>query len=291
MQLFIYVLIFPFLWLISKLPFPLLYFLSDITYVLVYNVFSYRKKVVLGNLKLAFPENSKAKNEAIARTFYKHLCDMVFESIKSISISEEEIKKRFQFKNLSVFSDLEKKDKSAILILGHYGNWEWIFILQTFIKHTGYGVYKQLKNKYFDRLVKQIRAKYNTYLITTKETINVLNNVNNNGELTASGFISDQSPRKNKAFHWQKFMGVKVPVYTGAEMLAKKLNHAVIYTKISKVKRGHYQCEFELITADPQSIPDYNITDQFLKRLEQQIRDEPAYYLWTHKRWKHKEHD
>ncbi|NEV93366.1 lipid A biosynthesis acyltransferase [Psychroflexus sp. YR1-1] len=288
MQLLIYVLIYPFLWLISKLPFPLIYLLSDLVYVLVYNLFAYRKKVVLDNLKLAFPDYSKSEHEAIARKFYKHLCDLIFESIKSISMSKAEIDKRFKFEGLSIFSDLERQNKSAIIILGHYGNWEWIFILQTFINHKGYGVYKQLKNKYFDRLVKRIRAKYDTYLITTKETVHVLNEVTEKGELTVSGFISDQSPKKDKAFHWQEFMGVEVPVYTGAEMLAKRLDHAVVYARISKLKRGHYNCKFELITDEPKSIPDYEITDHFLKLLEEQIREEPAYYLWTHKRWKHR---
>ncbi|SDG57151.1 lysophospholipid acyltransferase family protein [Psychroflexus sediminis] len=288
MQLLIYVLIYPFLWLISKLPFQLIYLLSDLVYVLVYNLFAYRKKVVMDNLKLAFPDYSKSEHEAIAKKFYKHLCDMIFESIKSISMSKAEVEKRFKFENLSVFSDLERKNKSAIIILGHYGNWEWIFILQTFINHKGYGVYKQLKNKYFDRLVKRIRAKYDTYLITTKETVHVLNKVTAKGELTVSGFISDQSPKKDKAFHWQEFMGVEVPVYTGAEMLAKRLDHAVVYARISKLKRGYYKCQFELITDEPKSIPNYEITDHFLKLLEEQIREEPAYYLWTHKRWKHR---
>ncbi|GAA0758005.1 lysophospholipid acyltransferase family protein [Psychroflexus lacisalsi] len=288
MQLLIYVIVYPFLWVISKLPFKLIYILSDAVYILVYNVFAYRKKVVVNNLKLAFPDYSKSQHEAIAKKFYKHLCDMIFEAIKSISISKEEAEKRFQLENLSIFSELEKKNKSAVLILGHYGNWEWIFILQTFINHKGYGIYKRLKNKYFDRLVKRIRAKYDTYLITTKETVKVLNEVNAKGELTVSGFISDQSPKRDKAFHWQEFMGVEVPVYTGAEMMAKKLDHAVVFTKISKVKRGHYKCSFELITDQPKLIPDYKITDQFLTLLEKQIHEEPAYYLWTHKRWKHR---
>ncbi|MBZ9786300.1 lysophospholipid acyltransferase family protein [Psychroflexus sp. CAK57W] len=288
MQLLIYVLVYPFLWLISILPFKLIYLLSDIVYVLVYNLFAYRKKVVIENLRLAFPDYSKSQHEAIAKKFYKHLCDMVFESIKSISISKEEAEKRFQFEGLSIFSDLEQKNKSAILILGHYGNWEWIFVLQEFINHKGYGVYKQLKNKYFDRLVRNIRAKYDSYLITTKETVNRLDEVNARGELTASGFISDQSPKIDKAFHWQDFMGVNVPVYTGAEMLAKKLDHAVVFVKISKVKRGYYKCVFELITDEPKAIPDYQITDHFLTLLEKQIREKPAYYLWTHKRWKHR---
>ncbi|MBQ0740274.1 lipid A biosynthesis acyltransferase, partial [Aquimarina celericrescens] len=108
---------------------------SDAVYILVYNVFAYRKKVVVNNLKLAFPDYSKSQHEAIAKKFYKHLCDMIFEAIKSISISKEEAEKRFQLENLSIFSELEKKNKSAVLILGHYGNWEWIFILQTFINH------------------------------------------------------------------------------------------------------------------------------------------------------------
>lgn len=288
MQLLIYVLVYPLVWLISKLPFKVIYFLSDLVYIFVYNLFAYRKKVVINNLRLAFPDYSKSKHEAIAKTFYQHLCDMIFESIKSISMSEAEIRKRFKLGDLSVFSELESKNKSVILILGHYGNWEWIFILQTFINHKGYGIYKRLKNKYFDRLVKRIRAKYNTQLITTKETVSVLNKVTEKGELAASGFISDQSPKKEKAFHWQEFMGIKVPVYTGAEMLAKRLDHAVVYTRISKVKRGHYKCSFELITDKPKLIPNYEITDLFLRLLEEQIREEPAYYLWTHKRWKHR---
>lgn len=288
MQLLIYVLVYPLLWLISKLPFQLIYLLSDGIYFLVYNLFAYRKKVVLDNLELAFPEYTKSQHEAIAKKFYKHLCDMVVESIKSISMSKEEAKKRFKFEGLSIFSDLEQKNKSAILILGHYGNWEWIFVLQEFINHKGYGVYKQLKNKYFDRLVRDIRAKYDSYLITTKETVKTLNKVNAKGDLTASGFISDQSPKIDKAHHWQDFMGINVPVYTGAEMLAKKLDHAVVFVKISKVKRGYYTCKFELITDEPKLIPDYEITDRFLTVLENQIREEPAYYLWTHKRWKHR---
>ncbi|QSS97120.1 lysophospholipid acyltransferase family protein [Psychroflexus sp. ALD_RP9] len=288
MQLLIYVLLYPFLWLISKLPFRLIYILSDIVYALVYNIFAYRKKVVIKNLELAFPDKSKSEHELIAKKFYKHLCDVIFESIKSISITEKELHKRFIIEDTSLFNELEKNNKSAILMLAHYGNWEWIFILQTIINHKGYGVYKRLKNKYFDRLVKSIRAKYNTQLITTKETINTLNKVNDKGELSLSGFISDQSPKKDKAFHWQKFMGIEVPVYTGAEMLAKKLDHAVVFCKISKLCRGHYSCSFQLITKQPKTVPDYQITDQFLELVEQQIYEEPAYYLWTHKRWKHR---
>ncbi len=288
MQLLIYILVYPWLWIISKLPFPLLYALSDFFFLIFYSGFGYRKKVVLENLKLALPDLSEKQRRNIAKKFYHHLCDVIFESIKSISITEDELKKRFKFENLELFESLESKDKSAIVIMGHYGNWEWIFILQRYVNHKGYGVYKQLKNKYFDRLVKRLRARYNTQLITTKTTIKILNDANSQGELTVSGFISDQSPKKDKAFHWNKFMGINVPVYTGAEMLAKKLDHAVVFARIEKPKRGNYVCKFQLITDEPQQIPDYKITDQMLHLLEQQIYEAPEFYLWTHKRWKHR---
>lgn len=288
MQLLIYILVYPWLWIISKLPFPLLYALSDLIFLILYSGFGYRKKVVLENLKLALPDLSEQERHDIAKKFYHHLCDVIFESIKSISISEAELKKRFKFENLELFKNFESKHKSAIIMMGHYGNWEWIFILQRYISHNGYGVYKQLKNKYFDRLVKRLRARYNTQLITTKTTIKILNDVNSSGELTVSGFISDQSPKKDKAFHWNEFMGINVPVYTGAEMLAKKLDHAVVFARIEKPKRGHYICKFQLITDEPQQLADYKITDQMLHLLEQQIYEAPEYYLWTHKRWKHR---
>ena len=289
MQFLAYILIYPFLWLISILPFRLLYCISDGIFVLLYHVFGYRKKVVYGNLNLVFPEKSEKEIKRIAKVFYHHLCDMIVESIKSLTISEAEMKKRYVFTNIELVQNIENQNRSIILMCGHYGSWEWIFILQTYIKSRGNAVYKQLANKYFDKLVKRIRAKYNSYLITTKDIIPTLIEQKEQGILSVNGFASDQSPKPNKAFHWQKFLGVKVPVHTGAEMLAKKLDMAVVFFTVKKVKRGYYQTTFETITLNPKDFKDYEITDLFLKLLETQIYKAPEYYLWTHKRWKHRD--
>ncbi len=289
MQFLAYIIIFPFLWLISILPFKLLYAFSDILYVFIYKVFGYRKKIVKENLYLVFPNKSKEEIDRITKTFYHHFCDMMVESIKSLTISEAEMKKRFVFTNLEEIHKIEKANKSIVLMCGHYASWEWIFILQKYIKHKGYAVYKRLANRYFDRLVKRIRAKYNSYLITTKETIPILTEAKNRGELTINGFISDQSPKVNKAFHWNDFMGIKVPIHTGAEMLAKKLDMAVVFLRVKKLKRGYYETTFETITLNPNEYKDYQITDLFLKLVEKQIHQAPEYYLWTHKRWKHRD--
>ena len=288
MQLVAYILIYPILWCVSILPFRLLYAVSDLLYILIYHVFGYRKKTVTENLKLVFPEKSDLEIKIIRKKFYHHLCDMVLESIKSMNISLESMQKRYTFKNLDIITDFEKQNKSIVLMCAHYGSWEWIFVLQTYIGHRGYGIYKRLQNKYFDRLVKSVRARYNSYLITTKETFSTLENAKKNGILCISGFASDQSPKKDKAHHWNEFMGIKVPVHTGAEMMAKQLDMPVVFFSVERKKRGYYEATFQTLAENPNDSKGYEITDAFLKLVENQIHEAPEYYLWTHKRWKHR---
>ncbi|MDN3666861.1 lysophospholipid acyltransferase family protein [Algibacter miyuki] len=287
MQLIAYIILYPFLWLISILPFRLLYVLSDGVYIIIYHIIGYRKKVVTHNLKLAFPNKTDQEITLIQKKFYHHLCDMILEAIKSISISEAEMKQRYVFTNVEEVHKLEKENKSIILLMGHYASWEWIFILQAHVNHKGYAVYKKLSNKYFDALIKRIRAKYNSHLITTKETVPTLLRAKVNNELTFNGFVFDQSPKAEKAIHWQNFMGIKAPVHVGAETLAKRLDMATMFLKVKKIKRGYYEATFYDVIKNPKEYKNYEITDAALKRVEEQIYEAPEFYLWTHKRWKH----
>ena len=287
MQFLVYILVYPLLWIISILPFRILYFLSDCFYILAYYIIGYRKKVVLDNLKLSFPEKSEQDLLLIRKRFYHHLCDMMFEAIKSITISEAEMQKRYIFTNVEEIHKLEKENRSIVLFMGHYASWEWIFILQTHIKHKGYAVYKRLSNRYFDALVKRIRAQYNSHLITTKETFPTLIKAKKNNELTLNGFVFDQSPKLHKAIYWQDFMGKEVPVHVGAEILAKRLDMVTLFLKVKKVKRGYYEADFTDIIRNAKDYKDFDITDIYLKRVEDQIKEAPEYYFWTHKRWKH----
>lgn len=289
MQFLAYILIYPFFWLISMLPFRLLYALSDCFYILAYYIIGYRKKTVRENLNLIFPDKTEKEITAISKKFYHHLCDMILESIKSLTISEKQIKKRFTFTNIEELSQHENNNRSVVLMCAHYSSWEWVFVLQTYLKSKGYAVYKRLANKYFDRLIKGIRAKYNSHLITTKETIPILIKSKRDGELTINGFASDQSPKPNKAFHWSEFMGIKVPVHTGAEMLAKKLDMSVVFFGVKRIKRGYYETTFTTIAKNPKEFENYKITDAFTRLVEEQINEAPEYYLWTHKRWKHRD--
>ena len=291
MHFLVYILVYPLLWLISILPFRLLYFVSDGVYVLLYYVIRYRKKTVSDNLKLVFPEKSENEISIIRKKFYKHLCDMFLEMAKTMTISEKALKKRFKILNPEEFKRLESLNKSVILIFGHYASWEWSVVLQNYINFKGLAVYKKLANRHFDKLVRDIRSKFGTSLISTKETINVINDNENNNIKSITGFLSDQSPRLTKDVYWSHFMGINVPCYTGAERLAKKLDLTTAYLKVTKVKRGFYEAEIITLAENPKEYSDHQLTDMFLREVEKQIYETPEYYFWTHKRWKHRGKD
>lgn len=291
MQFLVYLIVYPLLWLISKLPFRLLYILSDFCYILVYYVIRYRRKTVRENLQMVFPTRPLNEIIAIEKKSYQHMCDMFLEMIKTLSISEKEIKKRFTYSNLDTYLNLEKKGKSIALMCAHYASYEWVISMNYHITFKGYAIYKRIRNEYFDDLVKRIRSKFNAYLITTKETSKVIEENNINGVLGVYGFASDQTPRRSPNMHWMNFLGIESAIHFGAEMLSKRFDMNVIYLKVKKIKRGYYEASFEILTENVRELPKYEVSERFMKEVEKQIYEQPEFYLWTHKRWKHKRID
>ncbi|PZR22965.1 MAG: lipid A biosynthesis acyltransferase [Flavobacterium psychrophilum] len=292
MQLLAYILAYPFIWFISILPFRVLYFFSDICYVIVYHIIGYRKKTVRLNLSLTLRHLSPEERKTVEKKFYHHFTDSFFEMAKSLTISDKELKKRFVFTNYELVHEYEAKGKSVIMLLGHYGSYEWLLFMNKFFKtHKGFGIYKVIRNKYFDRLVKKMRGKFDAELIGVRETIPAMRQNERKGILGFYGFISDQSPKLSSTIHWGDFFGMEVPIHVGGEMLAKKIGMNMIFAKVDKTSRGHYKCTFVPVEGDIKEIPNYNISDSFMKMLEQQILDAPEYYLWTHKRFKHRRND
>ena len=288
MQFLIFIVTFPFLWIVSILPFRIFYWFSDFIYLIVYHIIGYRKKIVKENLALALPHLSDKERLIIEKKSYHHLCDMFLEMIKTMTISAAEMNKRFVVTNIELVKEYEAKGKSTVLLASHYASWEWLLSVNEKTSFKGIGVYKKIANKYFDKLIRDIRSKYNAELVETKATIPLMAQNQKNGILSMYGLASDQSPKLNRAFHWDNFMGVEVPVHTGAEMLAKKYDLNVLFVKVKKLKRGFYEATFIPISDNPRSIPDFGITSVFLREVEKQILEAPEYYFWTHKRWKHK---
>ena len=287
MNALIYYLSFPLLWIISRLPFAVFYLLSDVVCFILYRLIGYRKTVVQGNLKIAFPDLAPAELLQIEKKFYTHLCDLFLEIIKSMGMRKEEMLERFQVKNIEVLKTFEEQNRSIFLVCGHYASWEWMMSLGYHIKHKGYGIYRPITNPYFDALIKRIRSRHDAYMISQKESVSIIKSKESAGELSIYGFASDQSPRPKPLTYWRSFLGVHVPVYNGAERLAIELDVPVVFAKIKRVKRGYYELEFKTLTNQPKSLKKNEITDLFTEWLEAQIKEDPSQYFWTHKRFKY----
>ena len=288
MQGLIYFIVYPIVYLISILPFRALYVLSDLVFVIIFHLLRYRRPVVQENLKLALPHLSDNELKVIEKEFYRHMCDMFLEMVKTWHITQEEIEDRFRFTNLEVYKNLENQGKSVVVMIAHYATYEWVVSMNSKIAYEGFAIYKKIANPYFDKLVKDIRKKFKATLITTKETHKVIEENEKNNHKGVYGFASDQTPRLREENYWNTFMGVEVPVHVGAEMLARQYDMNVIFLRVKKTGRGYYEATFELLTDNLLEEPMYKVTELFIRKVEKQILEEPSYYLWTHKRWKHK---
>lgn len=289
MQRLVFWLVYPLLLIISKLPFPVFYKVSDIIFFIVFYIARYRRKTVRENLRLVFPEKPETEIKRIERLSMKHMVDMFLEMIKSITISEKELKKRFRLMNIDELRKIQSLDKSILMACGHYASYEWMTALQLYgIDYEGFGVYKKVKNPYFDKLARDIRGRYDGILIPTTEATKTISRNEKKGIRGLYAMIADQSPKLDKAKNWTEFMGVKAPIFVGTEILSRRLDMAVIYLQVEKVKRGHYEATFKTISTDPRNEEEFYITKTYTRMLEAQIRAKPEFYLWTHKRWKHR---
>ena len=288
MQFLVFILTYPLLLLISLLPFPLFYAFSDGLSFLLGRVVGYRKKMIRQNIRLVFPDYSEAEVERVTRKFYRHMCDLFLEIIKGITLSNRTILKRFVPTNLEVLTAFEKQNRSTIIICGHYSSWEWMLSLGLRLANTPYGIYTPLSNPYFDRMIRKIRKKYRADLISRYETISTIEKHQEDGVFGHYGFASDQSPFPKPKSYWRPFLGVNVPVFTGAERLAIAYNIPVVFADIQRVKRGHYEVTFKVISDQSKDTQVHEITDTFIGLLEQQIYQDPGQYLWSHNRFKYR---
>ena len=288
MQAIGYYLALPFIYSISFLPFPVLYLFSDLVFVLMYYVIGYRKKVVMENLYNSFPEKSEKEISVIRKKFYRFFCDFLLETFKMLTISRQSMLKhcRMEEGSLQLMTKLYDEKKSVILVLGHLGNWEWgSNAFSLLCKQPLYGVYQPLKNKHFNRLITNMRTRFGTKLIEMKNTFREM--VENKNEINATAFIADQTPSPENAY-WTTFLNQDTPVFRGTEIIARKINYPVIFFSIKKIKRGYYQIAAEMLCEHPASTSEGEISEMHTKKLEEEIRQSPETWLWSHRRWKHK---
>ncbi|NLT03787.1 MAG: lysophospholipid acyltransferase family protein [Bacteroidales bacterium] len=278
---------------LSLLPLGCLYAFSDLfLFPVVYLLVGYRRKVVRTNLANAFPHWSKAERKRVEVRFYHHFCDSFMEMIKVLSLSPEEAGRRMHFVNPEVVTDFAAKNQGVLLLIGHYGNWEYQpFLFLNMLKQgnqQGYSVYRPLKSRAFDYLYQRIRTRFNGGIVAKDDTYRLVIRLRRDNIPGVFGLVSDQSPSKNNLHYWTTFLNQDTAILTGPERMAKQTGFAVVYGDVTKVKRGYYQTQYICLTDQPKEEPENSLTERYARLMEATILRDPAYWLWTHKRWKHK---
>jgi len=281
-QFFYYLFIKP----LSLLPLRVLYLISNLLFLICYYILSYRKALVVSNLNASFPEKDEKEIKHITKKFYRFFCDFVMESLKCFSISEEQALERCKITNPEVLDDLYKKNKSIVLACGHYNNWEMAAAcLNLSLKHQGAAIYKPLSNKFFNKKFIESRSKFGIELIPKREAKDYF--TNNTDRNVIIGFGCDQCPKKsNKNLFWTRFLNQDTAIMFGTEKYAVDFDYAVVFMRMNRTKRGYYEVELEIIEENPQTAQYGEISKKHTQLLEEQIKLDPAYWLWTHKRWK-----
>ena len=274
-------------YILSLLPFWVHYLLSDFIYLILYKLVGYRKQVVRENLTISFPEKSKEELLRIERRFYHFLGDYFAESVKLMTISKQSLRRRLVFKNTEAIEECVESGQSCAVFLGHYCNWEWITSLPLWVtpKAQCGQIYHPIENKDFDHLFLRLRQRLGAVCIPMQDTLRKILEFRQAGQPVVIGYISDQKPHWVNIHHWVDFLHHDTPVLTGTERIARRMNHAVFYLDVRRLRRGYYEAEFKLITREPQQMPEFKLTDIYYQMLEASIQRAPEFWLWSHKRW------
>ena len=285
-----YILLYTWVKIHALLPLRMLYLLSDMLYVFVYKLIRYRVRVVRRNLKAAFPDKTDAERKDIERRFYHHFSDYIVETIKLAHISRKELNERAFLINPELIDQLMDEGHPCVLLfMGHYGNWEWFCASDSFFRDAKIcQVYRPLNDKAVDKLFVNLRNQFGARGIKKNDTIRDAFTLSKNKTRSCVVLVSDQTPSKANLHYWTSFLNQETPVLTGGERIAMKLNLPVVFGDVKRVSRGYYTVEFRLITDKPQETREFEITEQYTRVMEECILRDPAYWLWTHKRWKHK---
>ncbi|MBX2923979.1 MAG: lysophospholipid acyltransferase family protein [Chitinophagaceae bacterium] len=272
------------LYLFSFLPLWVIYRISDFFYFILCYVLGYRRKVLIKNLSIAFPEKTEAEKKKIIKKFYRNFTDTFLEAIKLLSMSEKSLQKRISF-DPSIYNELYNTGKSCQVHLGHNFNWEWVNVRVT--KQLAYPflvVYMPIGNKLIDRLFMHFREKTGSIMLPATDMRNAMLPFRNTQYLLA--LVADQNPGQPEKSYWIQFFDRWTPFVKGPEKNARFNNIPVVFTRFSKPKRGYYVIESKLATINPSEMKEGELTLAYVRYLEEVIRKQPEIYLWSHNRWK-----
>ena len=286
MMTIIYYITLPIIFGISLLPFSVLRVTARVMHWFIYKIFRYRTDVVSNNLKNAFPEKSDQEIQSIQDKFYRYFCELVLETIKTLTISRRSLKKHVVFGDISIFESFFEKKQSIIIVMGHLGNWELAGArFSQSSLHQLYVIYHPLAHKGFNDLVYHMRTRLGNKLYAMKDAFRGM--IRDKEDITATAFIADQTPFPKGAY-WTTFLNQDTPIFVGPAKIAKKLNYPIVYVSVKRLRPSYYEIYSELLVEHPELYTIEEISECYTRRLEKDIIANPETWLWTHRRWKHK---
>lgn len=272
---------------VARLPLGMMYGISDFAAFIMYHVIKYRRGIVRKNLTRAFPDADIKQIVKWEKGFYRHLCDVFIEAAKLAHISDKEVEQRMVIRNYDKVNRAIEADRPVVLMLGHYGNWEWVTsINRKFVAEAhGCQIYHPLSDKNFDKLMLELRGRFGTESIPMARAVRRLFEIEKSGKHYVCGFIADQRPNGSSFHHWTDFMGIDTPYVVGGESIGDHTKAVYLYVDVEKTKRGHYVITFEDIVPPEDDKEEYPYTREYMRMLERSIRRAPQYWLWSHNRW------
>ena len=276
-----------FLNVLSRFPFWLIYLISDVLYFIIYFVIRYRKKVIINNLKNAFPDKTDTDRHKIMKLFYRHFCDLMLESVVVSGMKEKDFDERLDIQNVDIVDNYFNQGKSLVALTMHYNNWEWGTRLSKFVQHKILAVYKPLHNAEFDKYMNDTRTVQGTEMIKNNQILRRIIKAEKKKEPVIVWLAGDQTP---PVFHssWYLFLNQEAMFYPGSATLSKQFNLPIVFQWVEKTARGKYKSKVELLIDNPSEMSETDIIKTYIRKMEEVIREKPEFYLWSHKRWKHK---
>lgn len=271
---------------LSKLPLRVLYVLADVVFFTGYYLVRYRRKITRQNLRNSFPGKSDNEIKAMEIGFFRHLCDILAESLKNIGSDEVTETNSLKFTNIGLLREIYDEGKSITLYAGHYGNWEWLTVLPLYVPFRMIAFYQPLANFLFDDLMKESREKYGITAIPSGQAYRALKEFSDQGIPTLSLVLGDQSPPLHGPKVWIDFLNQPTAFLPGANKIARKLEHVVVYPHFTKISRGNYEVEMIVIHPGENNLEEHSIIKNYARQLEKSIRHDPSMWLWSHRRWK-----
>ncbi len=281
---------------LSRTPLCALYVVADALNFVVYRLMRYRLKIVRGNLEIAFPRKSERERRAIERRFYRHLCDYFVETLKTLTINQFELRRRFVIRNPEVINDMVDRGQSVFICAAHFGNWEWFAALPHYIRGKLQLFYQSQKSLIINDLLLRLRTYIDNKNYTAVESQKGYKHIMQcmqRGVQTTTLILADQSPHSGAKKCWVPFFERDTAFLLGAATMAKRAGIAMVYPAFFQPERGRYEVDLQVI-ATPEELSRLDLqtlVERYAALLEADILRTPELWLWTHKRWKHKRED